>query len=591
MKRFAIFALLALCLSVRADILPPRPATQSEVNAGIDGIHPVTPKTMGGFPFVATNLPLATLTNTINNQVSSGKQPFAYVINVKASPFNATGDGVADDWLPIQSALTAASLTNVGPIAVYIPEGTYRLTNTLALTTQTNAVTLGTTANPAIAQLFGDGGRRSILQFTVTNANGLEFRVVTNDPRHLSNFDVHDLAIMGPAVSGSTNVTGSGYFVGYSPDLPYAGDTVGFHDSIYNCWVGGWRQGLCITNTVFFTARNCNFQSNILHSVLLTHADTTRLENNNLGFPVVPNGDDSAIAVWGDKSGVAGVGVFSVGGESGNSACYASVRGGNFHQIAGNFERNTSMLIATNFCDTSFEGCRIANSPATNFTFNFYNGGASGFWAANCSIDTTNVFNQVPGSDITGEIPIHHALGQGNLFNGVFNGAPRNYPPVFFQTPRWTHSYQLAECVLLNCTALSPLSTSPSPFFSSDGVSINNTTGQLWLALPSGLGNNYSAGGLEQVRFTVIIQGGAGATNAQLTLTAQANRNNAVTGFAIDQGPAFTISGITNGMAKAFTWTNSWNATSDSNQRYSRLQFATTNLIYLVGLNAETIDY
>src|SRR6185437_2333414 len=167
-----------------------------------------------------------------------------------------------------------------------------------------------------------------------------EYRVQKGDPGHLSNFSVHDLALMGPGVSGNTNVSGSGYFFGYNSDVPYGGDTTGWHDALYNCLLPGWRQGLCITNTVFFTVRNCNFQSNIVHSILLAHADTTRLENNLYGFPVVPRGDDSAIYVTWDSSGFAGTGVLSVGGECGDSSCFARIDGSLFHQLGGNFERN-----------------------------------------------------------------------------------------------------------------------------------------------------------------------------------------------------------------------------------------------------------
>src|SRR5438132_1417194 len=148
--------------------------------------------------------------------------------------------------MAIQSAITAACLSPKGPTAVYIPAGEYRLTNTLTLTTQTN-VAIAPTGDASISELFGDGGRRTVLRFTMTDANGLEFRVMHSDSRHLSNFAVHDLALMGPAISGNTNVTGSGYFFGYNSDLFYGGDTTGWHDTIYNCLLMGWKQGLCIT--------------------------------------------------------------------------------------------------------------------------------------------------------------------------------------------------------------------------------------------------------------------------------------------------------------------------------------------------------
>ena len=50
-------------------------------------------------------------------------------INVKNPPYNAVGDGVADDYSAIQSAIAAAGRSNV----VYVPSGTYRLSNQLRI--------------------------------------------------------------------------------------------------------------------------------------------------------------------------------------------------------------------------------------------------------------------------------------------------------------------------------------------------------------------------------------------------------------------------------------------------------------------------
>jgi hypothetical protein len=392
------------------------------------------------------------------------------------------------------------------------------------------------------------------------------------------------LAIVGPASAANLNVTGSGYFIGYDANVPYQGDTVGWQDSLYNCLIKGWKNGLCVSNTVFFTCRNCNFSANVTHSVLLQHADTTRLENNNYGFPIVLWGDQSAIFVSG------GTGVLNMGGECGNSVCFARVEAGHFHQIGGNFERNLITLSASNFCVISFKGCRLFNG-STNYQFNFYDGAGGGFWAENCLMDTSNAFNQVSGPGYFPEPQIHHALNVGRI-NGLFDGQQRSYPNIFFQTPRWTHSFHLSEITTLNCNALTPLSTSPSPFFSTDGLSINNTTGQLWLHMPSGLGNNVDDFSREDIRFTVLVQGGVGATNATVVLNTGAKRHDPAIGDVLDSSPSFSINGITNGMCKAFSWTNTWTTpTSDVNPRYVQLQFITTNQIYLIDLNAQTIDY
>jgi hypothetical protein len=50
------------------------------------------------------------------------------VLNIKSTPFNAVGDGVSDDTASFQAALTASANGNT----IYIPNGTYRITNTLS---------------------------------------------------------------------------------------------------------------------------------------------------------------------------------------------------------------------------------------------------------------------------------------------------------------------------------------------------------------------------------------------------------------------------------------------------------------------------
>jgi|GEM_PF-6827727 len=568
---------------------PIPPATQAQVNAGVDTLHPVTPATMANYPWVATNLSPATMTNAFNGQMTNGLQPFRQVINVKAAPYNAVGDGVHDDWVAFQTALTNACLATNGPILVYAPRGKYRLTNTLALTSQT-APTLETTGNPSLTEFYGDGMTATILAFTVTNANGLEFRVETNDSRHINNFTVHDLALLGPAI-GNTNVSGAGYFFGYDGAVPYGGDTTGWHDSLLHCALTGWGRGVCLTNTVFFTIKDCYFKSNVNNCVFMAHCDTARLENNDFDSPTVSYGDKAAIQISPDISGGSGQGTLSLGNECGRSVCYVYNDGGKFVQVGGNFEDNDCMLVATNGNTSVFEGCNIGF--ATNAIFIFRNGGAQGFWAVGCNIQNcTNFFDQ-RSDGYAVELPIRHGL-LGLKTNGLYNGAARIYPPVTLQTPRWTGNISLSKAGSLDAgsTALSLANPSPTPFSSADGLSITNATAQVWLSIPSGLGNNYDDNNLEEIQFTLLIQGGANCTNGTVTLTSDSVRMDPNAGYVLDYNPQFTITGITNGMCKTFSWVTHWTGTtSDSNPRWLRLHIQSISQTYMIGLNAHTVDY
>ncbi len=60
--------------------------------------------------------------------IPGGIRNYTSLINVRNSPYNAKGDGVADDTSAIQSALNAAQNAQV----VYLPAGTYNVSSTLS---------------------------------------------------------------------------------------------------------------------------------------------------------------------------------------------------------------------------------------------------------------------------------------------------------------------------------------------------------------------------------------------------------------------------------------------------------------------------
>ena len=224
---------------------------------------------------------------------------------------------------------------------------------------------------------------------------------------------------------------------------------------------------------------------------------------------------------------------------------------------------------------------------STNAPFVFLEGSAGGFWAANCALfDAPIIFDQRSSGT---EVQIHHGLVAAKT-NGWFNGMPRVYPPVFYQTPRWSGAISLSQAgSLQNATPLSFSNPSPPPFNCNDGVSISNTTAQLWQPLPYGLGVNLNFFSLPQMEFTLMVQGGPGATNAFINLEADSVHMDSAVGYVTDSSPSFSFGGITNGAATSFTWRQQW--WEDTGPRFTRLKITTTNQIYLIGLVAHTIDY
>lgn len=97
----------------------------------------------------------------------------ARIINVKNAPYNAKGDGVSDDSVPIQQALDAAA-TSPGSI-VFLPRGTYF--HSVALSKNAAGIKLRG-AGPAATKLTGEGinfGGSDLETSGLTNDSGSEF--------------------------------------------------------------------------------------------------------------------------------------------------------------------------------------------------------------------------------------------------------------------------------------------------------------------------------------------------------------------------------------------------------------------------------
>lgn len=76
-------------------------------------------------------------------------------INVKTNIPSAIGNGIADDTVALQAALNA---TNIGK-TIYIPDGTYKITQTLHFTNNTASAVIGNGRNTRLVWAGASGGR------------------------------------------------------------------------------------------------------------------------------------------------------------------------------------------------------------------------------------------------------------------------------------------------------------------------------------------------------------------------------------------------------------------------------------------------
>jgi Concanavalin A-like lectin/glucanases superfamily/Pectate lyase superfamily protein len=110
--------------------------------------------------------------------------PFSSWANVKSAPYNAVGDGIADDTTKIQNAINDVG-TSGKPGVVYFPAGTYKITNKLLMTPKINVALVGHDPADTTIKLYAGGNTSRVLEIQGTASS--RFMRLTLDGSGLAN--------------------------------------------------------------------------------------------------------------------------------------------------------------------------------------------------------------------------------------------------------------------------------------------------------------------------------------------------------------------------------------------------------------------
>lgn len=125
------------------------------------------------------------------------------MLNVKLSPYNAVGNGVADDTAAIQAALTAAPAAGY---RVFIPTGTYGITDELMVPDEVHIIGEGHTSHIKALAGFSFPDNEHAMIHQVTAASG----PVTYAPgSDLGRMYLKDIYVNGNNIAGSKGILAS----------------------------------------------------------------------------------------------------------------------------------------------------------------------------------------------------------------------------------------------------------------------------------------------------------------------------------------------------------------------------------------------
>ena len=187
--------------------------------------------------------------------------------------FGAKGDGVSDDTAALQAGLNYLASASASNMTLYIPPGTYLLSNTLVLPPSSFP------HNPVLGmdlgwQITGAGMSATRLYWpAIGNGMGL---ALTNLVGH-AGVSIQNLTLVGPLM-GSWNSanTSIGLALGkFGADTGFSG----WNNVVQNCGILGWGYGAAATNQWGLVFDNCLVGSNNFEGLRFAGSHDVSVQN------------------------------------------------------------------------------------------------------------------------------------------------------------------------------------------------------------------------------------------------------------------------------------------------------------------------